>query len=169
MGDRGGSSTHHPPQYVPAHHQARAEGGGEVHLLRPLAEPAKARPRGRHTQHTTCRVPDLPQRDQRPLLWCIFPKMITWPTALQALVEGGGYPGHPVLPEEPLAQVRGHHHAGGGPMRGCCSYPYWSANGSPDLGPWGGKTSMMRPSGRPERLSSMHWRPPTCWTIISID
>ena len=38
-------------------------------------------------------------------------------------MEGGGYPGHPVLPEEPLAQAKGHHHAGGGPMGGCCDYP----------------------------------------------
>ena len=37
-------------------------------------------------------------------------------------MEGGGYTGHPVLPEETLAQVRGHCHAGGGPMGGCCNY-----------------------------------------------
>ena len=53
MGDRGASSIHHPPQYVPACHWARAEGGREVHLLRPLAEPAKAGPRGKCTYHTT--------------------------------------------------------------------------------------------------------------------
>ena len=47
VGDRGASSIHHPPWYVPACCQARAEGGREVHLLRPLAEPAKAGPRGR--------------------------------------------------------------------------------------------------------------------------
>ena len=123
MGDRGASLIHHPPQYVPACCQARVEGGREVYLLRPLAEPAKARPRGRHTCHTTCRVLDLPQRDQTPLPQHIFAKNVTQPTALQALAEGGGYPGHPVLPKEPLTQARQHCHAGGRPMRGCCSYP----------------------------------------------
>ena len=44
MGDRGASLIHHPPQYVPAHHWAGAEGSGEVHLPRPPAESAKARP-----------------------------------------------------------------------------------------------------------------------------
>ena len=121
MGDRGASSIHHPPWYVPACHQARAEGGGEVHLVRLLAEPAKAGPRGRCTRHTTCRVPDLPQRHQRPLPQCIFAKKVAQLTTLQAPVEGGGYPGHPVLPEEPLAQARQYCHARG-PTRGCGGY-----------------------------------------------
>ena len=46
-------------------------------------------------------------------------------------MEGGGYPGHPVLPEEPLAQARGHHHAGGVPMMRLLhgySWPCLSAN-----------------------------------------
>ena len=57
--------------------------------------------------------------------------------------------GHPLLPEEPLAQVRPHCHARGGPMRGCCSYPLQSISGSPSLGPRGGKTCIMRPPERP--------------------
>ena len=44
--------------------------------------------------------------------------------------------------------------------------PYQSASGSPDLGPGRGKTCTMRPSKRPERLTSGHWRLPTCWNII---
>ena len=67
MGDRGATPVHHPPPYVPTRCQERVEGGKQVHLPRLLAEPAKARPRGRHTCHNTCRVVDLPQRDQRPL------------------------------------------------------------------------------------------------------
>ena len=49
--------------------------------------------------------------------------MVTWLTTLHVSSGEGGYPGHPVLPEEPLAQARGHCHAGGGPMGGCCNYP----------------------------------------------
>ena len=117
------SPTHHPPQYVPACHQGGVEGSREVHPLRLVAEPAKAWPQGRHTCHATWRVSDLSERDQGPLPWSIFTKKITWLTTLQAQMEGRGYPGHPVLPEEPLAQAGGHCHAGGGPMRGCCNYP----------------------------------------------
>ena len=123
MGYRRASLTHHPPQYVPACHWAGAEGSTEVHLLGLAAEPAKARPWGRCTCHATCRVPDLSERDQGPLPGSIFTKKVTWSTALQASMEGGGYQGHPVLPEEPLVQVWGHHHSGGGPMGGCCDYP----------------------------------------------
>ena len=79
--------------------------------------------RGRHTCHKTCRVPDLPQRDLRPLLPCISAKKVAWSTALQAMAERGSNLGHPVLPEELLAQARLHHHARGGPMRGYCGYP----------------------------------------------
>ena len=76
----------------------------------------------RYTHHKTHRVPDLPQRDQRPLPQCISAKKVIWSTALQAPVERGGNLGHPVLPEELLAQARLHCHARGGPMRGCCGY-----------------------------------------------
>ena len=123
MGYRRASLTHHPPQYVPACHQAGAEGSREIHLPGLVAEPAKAGPQDRCTHHATCRVLDLSERYQGPLPGSIFTKKVTWLTTLQALMEGGGYPGHPVLPEEPLAQVRRHCHARGGPMGGCCNYP----------------------------------------------
>ena len=58
MGDRRSPSVCHPPQYVSACCQAGAEEGREVHLMRLLAEPTKARPRGGCTCHKTCRIPD---------------------------------------------------------------------------------------------------------------
>ena len=60
---------------------------------------------------------------------------VAWITTLQALVEGGGYPEHPVLPEELLAQERGHHHAGGGPMGAAVTTPSLSADWNPNPGP----------------------------------
>ena len=83
------------------------------------------------------------------------------PTAVQAPAEGGGYPGHPVLPEEPLAQVRGHHHAGGRQTRGCCSYPLpvcqwesWSGSRRRERPAWWGplrgqRGSPVGPGGHP--------------------
>ena len=123
MGCRRASLTHHPPQYVPAHCQAGAEGSREAHPPGLAAGPAKAGTQGRHTCHATCGVLDLSERDQGPLQGSIFTRKVTWPTALQASMERGGYPGHPVLPEEPLIQVREHCHPRGGPMGGCCDYP----------------------------------------------
>ena len=166
MGCRGASLTHHPPQYVPVHHQGGAEGSREVHLPRTVAEPAKARPQGQCTCHATCRVPE---RDQGPLLWSIFTKKVTQLTALQALMQGGGYPGHPALPEELLAQ------AGGTAMLEEDQWvlsqlpPSLSTNWNPNLGSRGEKTHMMRPSERPERLTSGYWRPPTWWNWILKD
>ena len=77
MGDRRSPSVHPPPQYVSDCCQAEAEGGREVHSMRPPAEPTKARPRARHTHHKTCTVPDFPQRDQRPLPQHILAEKIT--------------------------------------------------------------------------------------------
>ena len=71
--------------------------------MRPLAEPSKTGPRGRHSHHKTCRVPDLPQRDQRPLPQCILSEKVAWSTALWAQVERGGKLEHPVFSEDPIA------------------------------------------------------------------
>ena len=43
--------------------------------------------------------------------------------------------------------------------------PFWPVNRSYGLGLGGGKTHTMRPSKRPERLTSEHWRLPTCWNV----
>ena len=56
--------------------------------MRPLAEPAKAGPRGGCTCHNTCREPDLPPRDQRPLPQCIFAEKVAQSTALWAQQRG---------------------------------------------------------------------------------
>ena len=71
--------------------------------MRLPAEPTKAKPKGGHTCHKTCRVPDFPQRDQRPLPQHILAEKITWSTALWALVKKRGNLGHPVISEEPVA------------------------------------------------------------------
>ena len=101
------SPPHHPPQYVPACHQAGAEGSREVHLPRLMAEPAKAGLWDGHTHQTTCGVPNLLEGDPGPLPWSIFTKKVTWPTALWAPTEGRGNPRHPVLPEELLVETGG--------------------------------------------------------------
>ena len=157
MGNRRSPLVHHPPWYVSTCHWGGVEGGREVHSMRPPAEPSKAGPRGRWTSHKTCRIPDLPQRDQRPLPWCILAEKVTQSTTLWAPVErkrqsgtscplwgttciGGAAPPHPKRMHERLLQ-------------------------NPSLGPGGGKTHMMRPSEKPERLTSRHWRLPTCWNV----
>ena len=71
--------------------------------MRLAAEPAKAGPRGGCTCHKTCRVPDLPQRDQRPLPWCILTEKVTWSTVFWAPAERAGNLGHPVFSEDPIA------------------------------------------------------------------
>ena len=114
---------HHPPQYVPACCQGRAEGSREVCPPRLLALPAKAKPRGRCTHHMTCGALNLSEGDLGPLPWSILTKKVAWPTALWVPVDGRGHPRHHVFPEELLAEMSGHCHARGGPIGGCHGHP----------------------------------------------
>ena len=41
--------------------------------------------------------------------------------------------------------------------------PSPAANWNPTPGPKGEATHIMKPSGRPGRLTGGHWRLPTCW------
>ena len=151
MGDRRPSSVCHPPQYVSAHHQTGAEGGREVHLMRLLAKPTKARPRGRHTHHKTCGVPDFPQRDQRPLPQHILAEKIAQSTTLwrkEAIWDI-------------LSSMRNQLHRQGYPTNPRRMHQRLLQN--PGLGPGGGKTHMMRLSWRPGRPTSRHSRLPMCW------
>ena len=121
MGYRRPSLTHHPPQYVPACHQAGAEGSREVHPLGLATEPAKARPQGRCTHHAASRVPDLSEGDQGPLSASIFTKQ--------------GHPAHTLRPQQReeaiqdiLSSLRSHLQGGTTMLEedqwgGCCNYP----------------------------------------------
>ena len=92
------------------------------------------------------------------------------PTALWAPTEGRGHPRHPVLPEEPLAEA--------GDTAQCWRRtnrvlpwppPGPFAKQNPNPGPRGEMTHTMRPSKRPERLTSRCWRLPACWNWILKD
>ena len=169
MGYRRASQTHHPPQYVPAHCQAGTEGSREVHLPGPAAEPAKAGPQGRHTHHVTCRVPDLSEIDQGLLPGSIFTKKVTRPTTLQTSTEEGGYPGHPVLPEEPLALVRGHCHTEGGPMGAVVTTPEPSANVESHSRSQRREDPHEEAFQEARKAHQLALEPPTCWNGILKD
>ena len=120
MGCWWAAPPHHSSKDVHACCQGEAERSREVYLPRPSVRPASTKSRGRCTCCTTCGVLNLSEGNPGPLPWSILTKKVTWPAALWVPMDGRGHPRHPVFPENPLAEMRRHCHAGGGPMGGCC-------------------------------------------------
>ena len=122
MGYQGALLTHHPPQYVTACCQGGAVGSREVHPMRLVAEPAKARPQGRYSHHATVAYPTS-QKEIRDLYHEVY-LLRRLPCSL---------PCRPQWSEEAIQDILsslrshlhrwGHCHAGGGPTGGCHDYP----------------------------------------------
>ena len=107
--------------------------------------------------HTTGGLLDFLERNLGPVPWGLPTKDIAWPATMWAPAKGRSYSGHLVLTDEPFAEVGGTHPAG---TRTKAVWPPpptgHSANWKLSPGPMREEANMMRPSGRPGKLTSGH-------------